>query len=451
MRGAKQGVTLQIQKYERSPSLRLFQAYLRSNAALKTEMNRFFKDVRTIERMKRGPLGRYITLYGDQLHAQGYRRKSGRRKLQLAADFTRWLDRKKIVANRVLTQHVGDYLRSRKRSGVGIHLGDRAAVIGFLKLLREQRVTKEQIPQPPVTPSQKLLSEYDLYLQKERSLSLATRINYVPFVRQFLVSRFGRGRVDLSRLRAVDVLEFVRRTAGQLKNKRVLLMTTALRSFLRFARYRGDITLDLAACVPPVASWSLSTLPKSLPPAQVEQVLANVRQRSTAVGRRDHAILLLLARLGLRGGEVGNLLLEDIDWENSRIAIRGKGDRVAHLPMPADVGKAIAAYLQNGRPRVPGTRRLFLRARAPLTGFKGQGSVGSVVKHALERAKIDSPRKGSHQFRHTLAASMLQKGSSLSEIGEVLRHRSPDTTAIYAKVDLLSLRSLALPWPGGTP
>ena len=444
-------MTLQIQKHDRPPFPRLFQAYLRSNAALKTEMNRFFKDVRTIERMKRGPLGRYITLYGDQLHAQGYRRKSGRRKLQLAADFTRWLDRKKIVANRVLAQHVGDYLRSRKRSGVGIHLGDRAAVIGFLKLLREQRVTKKQIPQPPVTPSQKLLSEYDLYLQKERALSLATRINYVPFVRQFLVSRFGRGRIDLSRLRAVDVLKFVRRTAGQLKNKRILLMTTALRSFLRFARYRGEVTLDLAACVPPVASWSLSTIPKSLPSAQVEQVLAETHKRSTAGGRRDYAILLLLARLGLRSGEVCNLALEDIDWENSRIAIRGKGKRVAQLPMPAEVGEAIAAYLKAERPQRPGTRRLFLRVRAPLAGFKGSGSVGTVVRHALQRARINSPRKGAHQFRHTLASTMLQNGSSLSEIGELLRHRHPDTTAIYAKIDLHSLRSLALPWPGGAP
>jgi integrase/recombinase XerD len=414
-------------------------------------MNRFFNDTRTIERMKRGPLGRYIILYADELIAHGYSRKSGRRKLQLAADFTRWLDQKKIVANQVLAKHVGDYLQSRKRSGIGIHLGDRAAVIGFLNLLREQRVTMERIPQPPLTPSQKLLREYDLYLQKERSLSVATRINYVPFIRQFLVSRFGRDRVHLSRLRAVDVLKFVRRAASQLKSKRVLLMTTALRSFLRFARYRGEITLDLAACVPSVASWSLSTLPRSLPPAQVEQVLANVRQRSSAVGRRDHAILLLLARLGLRGGEVGNLVLEDIDWENSRIAIRGKGERVAHLPMPSDVGKAIAAYLQKGRPRGSGDRRLFLRVRAPLTGFKSQGSVGTVVRHALQRAKIDSPRKGSHQFRHTLASTMLRKGSSLSEIGEVLRHRSLDTTAIYAKVDLLSLRSVALPWPGGVP
>src|SRR5260370_30433312 len=187
-------------------------------------MNRFFKDVRTIERMKRDPLGHYSTLYGDQLLAHGYRKKSWRRKLQLSADFTRWLDRKKVVAEQVTIKHVGDYLLSRKRSGVGIHLGDRAAVIDFLKLLREQRVTKERIPQPPVTPSQKLLREYDLYLQKERSLSLATRINYVPFIRQFLVSRFGHGRVDLSRLRAVHVLKFVRRTAGQLNNQRLLLL-----------------------------------------------------------------------------------------------------------------------------------------------------------------------------------------------------------------------------------
>lgn len=412
-------------------------------------MNRFFRDIRTIERMTQGPLGRYLVARADQLYAQGYGRLSGRRKLQLAGDFSRWLKQNKVAANQVKANHVRNFLRFRKRSGFRLQLGDRAAVTGFVKLLRQQRGTEERIPQPLITPSQRLLKKYDSYLHTERCLSLATRINYAPFVRQFLISRFGRGRVDLSRLRAADVLKFVRRSAGQLKNKRVLLMVTALRSFLRFARYSGQITLDLAACVPSVASWSLSTIPKSLPPAQVEQVLAEIRKRSTVIGRRDYAILLLLARLGLRSGEVCNLALEDIDWENSRIAVRGKGDRIAKLPMPADVGEAIAAYLKEGRPQLPGNRRLFIRVRAPLAGFKGQGSVGTVVKHALQRAKIDSPRKGAHQFRHTLASTMLQNGSSLSEIGELLRHRSPDTTAIYAKIDLLSLRSLALPWPGG--
>jgi integrase/recombinase XerD len=412
-------------------------------------MNRFFKDVRTIERVKQGPLGRYLTQYADQLYIQNYNRLSGRRKLQLAADFSRWLNRKSIATNAILYRHVEDYLRCRKRSGIHLQLGDRAAVVGFLNLLRDLGVTKERISQPPLTPTQKVLREYDLYLQKERCLAPATRIGYAPFVQQFLASRFGGDRIDLSRLKAPDVLKFVRRSAGQLKNKRALLMTTALRSFLRFARYRGDLTLDLAVCVPPVASWSLSTLPKALPAAQVDQVLVDARERHSAVARRDYAILLLLARLGLRGGEICHLVLEDLDWENSRIAIRGKGGRVTHLPLPADVGKAIAAYLQHDRPRVSDTRRLFLRSRAPLAGFKGQGSVGSVVKHALRRAKIDSPRKGAHQFRHSLASTMLQQGSSLSEIGELLRHRSPDTTAIYAKVDLRSLRSLALPWPRG--
>ena len=414
-------------------------------------MDRFFKDVRTIERMKQDPLGRYIQLYADQLHAQGFRRASARRKLQLATDFCRWFNGRKIAATQLLAGHVEHYFQSRKRAGFGVQLGDRPAVVGFLKLLRDQRVIKHKPHLPPLTSCQKVLREYDRYLQKERSLSPATLRGYAPFVRQFLASRFGRGRAELSTLKAPEVLKFVQRHAAQLKNKRALLMTTALRSFLRFARYRGDITLDLAACVPSVASWSLSTIPKALPPAQVDQVLAHARERATAVGRRDYAILLLLARLGLRGGEVCHLVLEDIDWENSRIAIRGKGDRVAHLPMPADVGKAIAAYLKHDRPRVPGNRRLFLRVRAPLAGFKGQGSVGSVVKHALQRAQIESPRKGSHQFRHTLASRMLQQGSSLSEIGELLRHRSPDTTAIYAKVDLRSLRSLALPWPGSAP
>jgi integrase/recombinase XerD len=182
-------------------------------------------------------------------------------------------------------------------------------VTGFLKFLRDQGVTKERSSKPIITPYQRWLREYDGYLQKERALSPATRINYAPFVRRFLVGRFGQGRVEFWKLRAADVLKFVRRQASQLKTKRVLLMVSALRSFLRFLRFRGVIKLDLAACVPAVASWSLSTIPRSLPPTQVEQVLAETRKRSTAVGRRDYAILLLLARLGLSARAKTNTVL----------------------------------------------------------------------------------------------------------------------------------------------
>ena len=411
-------------------------------------MKGFFKDARTIQRMGEGPLGGYLVAFAQQLQAKGYAKPSIRRKLQMAAAFSQWLNRKHIQAHQLTLQHISGYLLSRGRAGFRPHRSDRAALLQVLELLRERSVTTEHIPQPSLTPSGRLLEDYDLYLRKERSLALATRICYRPFVQQFLGDRFGSGPTDLTTLRASDVLTFVQRNAGRLRGKRVHLVTAALRSFLQFARYRCQITLDLAACVPTVASWSLSTLPKSLPPAQVAQVLACCNQQSP-LGKRDYAILLLLARLGLRAGEVARLTLEDLDWESGCITVHGKMGRVDQLPLPTDVGTAIVAYLKGGRPHQSGTRRLFLRFAAPLCGFAGQKAVGSVVKRALAKAGIDSPRKGAHQFRHTLASELLRKGHSLSEIGEILRHRSPDTTAIYAKVDLRSLRSLALRWPGG--
>jgi len=170
--------------------------------------------------------------------------------------------------------------------------------------------------------------------------------------------------------------------------------------------------------------------------------------RSTALGRRDYAILLLLARLGLRAGEIVKLRLEDMDCENARITVCGKGGNLAQLPLPADVAKAIVRYLRHDRPRCA-CRRLFIRDYAPVGGFGRSTSIAKIVRCALARAGVVSARKGAHLLRHSLATEMLRKGASLDEIGEVLRHRSSDTTAIYAKVDLTSLRALALPWPGG--
>jgi site-specific recombinase XerD len=170
--------------------------------------------------------------------------------------------------------------------------------------------------------------------------------------------------------------------------------------------------------------------------------------RGTAVGQRDYAILLLLARLGLRSSEVVFLELEDIDWKNGSLSVRGKAGRRLQLPLPADVGEAIVTYLRHGRPP-SGSRRVFLRAKAPLQGLRGPCAIASVIRHALLRAGVDAPTAGAHQFRHGLATDMLRHGASLSEIGELLGHSSPETTKIYTKVDLDALRTLALPWPGG--
>jgi site-specific recombinase XerD len=408
-------------------------------------MNKFFDDRRTIERMTEGVLGQYVSQYAAGLHAEGYTRLSARRILNTVADFNSWLKRKRIAPAQICSKHTEMFLRYRRRGVSRPCTSASAALVRWLKLLRALGVIPEPV-MPAPTPIEKVVEDYHGYLLKARSLSWRTRMTYLPLARRFLLSKFGSGDVDLSKLRAADIINYVQQCAKGLSRTRAGLTRSTVRSFLQFARYRGDLVLDLAAHVPSVAGWSLSTLPKSLSPGQVEQALACC-PRSTAIGRRDYAILLLLARLGLRAAEVIDLTLEDIEWENGRITIRGKMNRLDQLPLPADVGKAIAAYLKRGRPRTSNSRRVFLLAKAPWTGFKGASLVTHIAGQALTRA--GAPRKGAHVFRHTLATEMLRRGRSLSEIGEILRHRSPDTTAIYAKVDLLALQPLALPWMGG--
>ena len=326
--------------------------------------------------------------------------------------------------------------------------GDAAALDHLIEFLRREGVVPtEKIEVHRLTPTEHCVQAYEQYLREARALARATIVNYVPFVRDFLDDCFGDGRVTLSRLDAGDVVRFVQRQAPHLHLKRAKLMTTALRSFLHYARYRGDITLDLGAAVPIVANWSMTSIPRAIAPDQVRQLLTSIDRR-TPIGRRDYAILLLLARLGLRSGEVASLKLDDIDWNTGQLSVCGKSGQRSELPLPTEVGKAIAAYLRRGRPKST-SRCVFLRAKAPIRGFQGSCGIGSIVQHSLMRAGIDAPTKGTHQFRHGLATEMLRQGASLSEIGELLGHRHPQTTKIYTKVDLNALRTLAMPWPGG--
>jgi integrase/recombinase XerD len=221
----------------------------------------------------------------------------------------------------------------------------------------------------------------------------------------------------------------------------------ALRSRRRQVRLAACFSRWLGQQVVTVANWSMTSIPRAISTDAVRRLLASINRR-TAMGRRDYAILLLLARLGLRAGEVVRLELDDIDWNVGSLKVQGKGGQHSDLPLPADVGAAIASYLQRGRPR-SNNRRVFLRARAPVRGFLSQTAIGSLVRHTLSRAGVKAPTTGAHQFRYALATELLRHGASLAEIGEVLRHRSPQTTAIYTKVDLEALRALALPWPGG--
>ena len=409
-------------------------------------LNEFFTFSSTIERLRQGPLSEYLDAYAASVTEQGYARHSIRRQIVTIADFSWWLRRKHIELRDLDGRVVDRFLRLRRRQQ-RLGRGDPKTLQRMLTLLCEKGAVKCP-PTVPQTARSKVVTEFQCYLSQDLGRSPSTLKNYIPFVDQFLLERFHNRSPNFTSLRAPDVTRFVMRHAHQLSPLRAGLMVTALRSFFRYLRHRGAITTDLAGCVPTVPIWSLSTLPRFLPTAAVEQLLKRC-DRKTAVGRRNHAILLLLARLGVRAGEVMGLSLDDIDWNAGLITIHGKGGKSAQLPLPPDAGAALAAYLRHDRPR-SATRRVFLRHRAPLVGFDNPSTISTIVRRALEHAGVDSAHKGAHVLRHSLATNLLRQGGSLDEIGELLRHASPDTTAIYAKVDVAALHTLALSWPGGS-
>ena len=255
----------------------------------------------------------------------------------------------------------------------------------------------------------------------------------------------GDGRLRLSRLRQADTNQHLQRKSAAFCPNTLHGWTAALRAFFTFLRWRGDIHTDLASGVPTVACLRLSTVPKFIEPAQVQRLLASCDQH-TVRGQRDYTILLLLARLGLRAGEVVALRLEDLHWEVGEMLVRGKGQRLDRLPIPADVGRALARYLRQGRPRCS-VRQVFVRLNAPHREFACPSDISTIVRQAMDRAGLHPPCRGAHVLRHSLATHMLQRGASLAEIGEVLRHRAPTSTEHYSKVALAALRPLAQPWP----
>jgi integrase/recombinase XerD len=405
-------------------------------------------DQLVLSRVPEGPLVAYLAPFADSLSQQGYTQHYVHRQVMLAACFSLWLKKSRVPLHSVTSAHVGQYLRCRNRRRRP-RRGDLAALGHFIEFLRREGVlASESMSASPPTPSEQCVLTYEQYLREERALAEVTIVNYVPFVTRFLEDCFGFKPFKLSRLRARHVVGFVQQEASQLSPKRAKLLTSALRSFFQYLRYSGKTTLDLAAAVPTVANWSMPSIPRGIASEQVRRLLSGI-DRSTGKGRRDYAIMLLLARLGLRSGEVALLELDDIDWQAGCLSVHGKVGRRTQLPLPTDVGEAIVAYLRHGRPPCATNRRVFLRAKAPIRGFLSQCAVGSVVRHAILRAGIEAPTTGCHQFRHALATHMLRQGASLAEIGGLLGHRNPQTTKIYTKVDLDTLRTLALPWPGG--
>jgi site-specific recombinase XerD len=391
-----------------------------------------------------GPLGRYVETFRETLVACGYAAATIRRKVLLTRHLNHWLQQKHLSPKEVDEQRIARFLRYWRKSHL-IHLGDRLTLKNLLGWLRESGVTPVPTLQEEDSDLDRLMQDYARYLRQERALAPATLRNYLPAVRRFLQGRFRADAVVPKELTPKDAIKFLFQQARIYRVRRVQLIAAALRSFLRFLRFRGDLATDWAVSVPTVANRGSPDLPKYLPAQDVDRLLRSC-DRTRAVGLRDYAMLLLMARLGLRAGELLTLTLDDIHWETSLITLWGKGHQQESLPIPKDVGEALVRYLKKGRPDCS-TRRLFVRARAPFRELARNSSVCIVVRYACRRAGISPQHQGAHLLRHSLATHMLRRGASLAEVSQIMRHRSPQTTEIYAKVDVRTLRELAQPWP----
>ncbi|MGA8658601.1 MAG: site-specific integrase [Chthoniobacterales bacterium] len=402
-----------------------------------------------IESARFGALSPYIKPYTTLLLNNGYKPTTIRGQLRLIARLNRWLLRMDYDLRGLNERVLAHFWKREQKKRRTPASGTRLTLQRLLGVLRDSRVASPaERASVPQTAVQCLIENYRCHLLDDQGLAESTVVNYAWHVQKFLGEQFGEGAVNLVGLQAQDAIRFIRQTAHHHSIRHAQLLVAALRSFFRFLHYQGKIETDLAPALPNVANWTLSSLPKYISADAVQRVLDKC-DRQTTIGRRDYAVLLLLARLGMRGGEVLRLNLEDVDWQNACIIVRArKGPGSTRLPLTMEVGEAIARYLHHDRPSSD-CRRVFLRARAPHVALSHTAVISSLVRRALKKAGVDSARKGAHLFRHSLATDMLRHGASLNEIGELLRHHSANSTAIYAKVELEALRPLALSWPGG--
>jgi integrase/recombinase XerD len=383
-----------------------------------------------------GPLAGHAAGFAVFLAEAGYTPLSAANQVRVLAHLSRWMEARGLDAGELTGERLGEFLAARREAGYTCWLSERglAPLLGYL---RSAGVVPQAARPVPCTAADALLERYRVYLVTERGLVASTVGYYLAEARLFLSAGPGLGR-----LTAAVVTDYVQQQCRQRSTGQAKVLVTALRSVLRFLHVAGVIAEPLAGAVPAVASWRGGALPRALGWDQVTCLLGSCDQ-SSVTGRRDLAVLTLLARLGLRACEVAALQLDDIDWRAGELVIRGKGRRAERLPLPADAGAAIAGYLSGGR--APGDcRSVFLSARAPWRGMSAD-AVKAIVRSACRRAGL-APA-GAHRLRHTAATQMLRAGSPLAEVGQVLRHRAAATTAIYAKVDHDALRALALPWP----
>ena len=417
-------------------------------------IEQYFVQPAVLRRFRTGLMVPYLDSLATELPALHYSRKSIRRQLRNADAFGRWLTNRTILLNEVtdavVNRHVEAMHRSlcpRRARSYRPHNG--RGLPRLLELLRRQGVVPlESAPAVIAEPGEQILLAFNQHLERVAGIAPSTRARYLHLIRSFLRAAFGDRDPDCSQLRLEHVTAFVQQCPERWALTSRKDPGTAVRAFLRFLAGQNLVSTGLEYAVPCVRQWQHTALPRFLAREELARVLALPWDR-TPKGLRDRAMLLLLARLGLRPREIVRLRLEEIDWRSGNVRIAaGKTRRGRLLPLPHEVGEAVAAYLKEGRPASP-HRAVFLNLCPPHQPLDSSVILTKLAREALDRANVCAPRRGAYVFRHTVATHMVCRGVTFKEIADVLGHQSLDTTGIYAKLNLPALAQVALPWPGG--
>jgi integrase/recombinase XerD len=409
-------------------------------------LSKYFRAAARIREIRSSPAGTFIEGFAEALSLRGYASITARKYIRSAEHIVCWAGRRGLVASGlddVVLRRFGQHL-IRCNCGHYACAGRREVVGGARLFIRHlQGIDEPAIKERATTAvDSPLLQEFFQWMRAQRGTHELTLYNYGIPIRALLRDCGEEPRrLDARRLR-----RFVLKQSRSISRWGTQRCTTALRMFLRFLIANNRCRAGLIGAIPVIAHWRLATLPRYLPPEDIGRIIDSCKPSSTT-GKRDRAILLLLGRLGLRAGDIVHMRLQDVDWKGAWIHVAGKGRRQTRLPLSQEVGQAIVTYLQQGRPPAS-TDALFLRSRAPFRGFRSHATVSVIVASAMRRAGIKRPSRGAaHLLRHSIASSMLRHGASLQEISTLLRHRSIETTEIYAKVDVRGLQQIAQPWP----
>lgn len=390
-----------------------------------------------------GPLGAHIAGFGEELAGQGYAPRSASQLQRVMVGLSVWLADRELVGADLTEAVVAEFLAWRRSAGHTVHVS-RRGVSPMIDYLRVVGVAPPELAAELVSSLDVVIDRYAGYLVTERGLAPATVVRYTGTARSFLgcCGMDDNDRFDLGGLSASDVTGYVlaRCQRGPVASTRA--MSSPLRCLLRFIFVEGLAERDLSGAVPSAPDQRLNSLPKAVDAADVARLLDSC-DRETVAGRRDFAMITVLSRLGLRAGETAALLVSDIDWRLGEFVVRGKANRIARLPLPVDVGQALVAWMEHGRPQ-GGCGHVFTRVRAPVGPLSNAG-VSMVVSRACQRAGM--PVIHAHRLRHTAATETLRAGGSLLEVSQLLRHSNIGTTSIYARVDRNGLSAVVRPWP----